>query len=75
LPELLPFDPLKEGTVIEKPSTAFRASWQWHDLSYRCEVDADATKVVGFAFDVGNPIPPSEWKRRGLPFPIGLRVR
>jgi hypothetical protein len=64
--EFLPFDQLKEGTVIENPSTAFRANRQWRDLSYRCEVDTNATKVVSFAFDVGNPVPPSEWKRRGL---------
>jgi hypothetical protein len=66
-PEILPFDPLKEGTVIENRSAAFRSNWEWYDLSYRCEVDTDATKVVGFAFDVGNPLAPGEWRRRGLP--------
>jgi len=65
--DLLPSSPLKNGTVIDVPGVAFRASGQWRDLSYRCEVDADATKVVSFAFRVGEAIPPSEWKRRGLP--------
>ena len=31
------------------------------------EVDADATKVVSFGFNVGDPIPRSEWQRRGIP--------
>jgi hypothetical protein len=46
---------------------AFRADGRWYDLSYRCEIDADAMKVVSFAFDVGEPIPRSEWRKRGLP--------
>jgi len=66
-PEILPFDKLKEGTIIDNPGAAFRSNWEWYDLSYRCEVDADATKVVSFAFDVGSPLMPGEWKRRGLP--------
>ena len=66
-PDLLPSDRLKEGTVIEIPREAFRASGQWFNLSYRCEVDADAMKVVSFAFHVGDAVPRSEWKRRGLP--------
>lgn len=65
--DLLPSSPLGNGTVIDVPGVAFRANGQWRDLSYRCEVDADATKVVSFAFRIGEPIPPSEWQRRGLP--------
>jgi hypothetical protein len=66
-PELLPSHQLKQGTVIEFPRTAFRANRQWYNLSYRCEVDADAMKVVSFTYQLGGPIPRSEWKRRGLP--------
>lgn len=66
-PEILPSYRLGEGTVIEIRKAAFRVGGQWYDLSYRCEVDANATKVVGFAFSVGAPLPPSEWRRRGLP--------
>jgi hypothetical protein len=66
-PDLLPSFPLKEGTVIDVPSAAFRAEGQWRELSYRCTVDADATKVVSFALRVGDPIPRSAWKQRGLP--------
>ncbi|MER8407678.1 MULTISPECIES: DUF930 domain-containing protein [unclassified Mesorhizobium] len=66
-PDLLRSFRLKEGTIMQVPRTAFRANGQWYDLSYRCEVDPDATKVISFAFRVGDPVPRSEWKRRGLP--------
>jgi hypothetical protein len=66
-PELVPRYQLDDGTVLETLEGAFRANGQWYNLSYRCEVDADATKVLSFAFRVGDPVPRSEWKRRGLP--------
>lgn len=66
-PELLPSDRPKDGTIIEIPRVAFRASGLWYNLSYRCEIDADALKVLSFAFHVGEQIPRSEWTRRGLP--------
>lgn len=67
LPDLLPSESKNDGTTVDIPKTAFRANGQWYDLTYRCAVDADATKVVSFAFRVGDPIPRSEWQRRGLP--------
>lgn len=66
-PDVLPSQQLKEGTVIDAPGVAFRADGRWQELSYRCEVDADATKVMSFAFRIGDPIPRSEWKQRGFP--------
>lgn len=35
---------LKEGMVMNVASSPFPANGQWYDLSFRCEVDADATK-------------------------------
>ena len=66
-PDLLPAYRLESGTVLDIPKAAFRVGRQWYDLSYRCEVDEKATRVVGFSYKVGRPLPPSEWKRRGLP--------
>jgi Domain of Unknown Function (DUF930) len=66
-PELLPSYRLEHGTVIEVPVAAFRGNGQWYNLSFRCEVDTDATKVVSFAFRVGDSVPRSDWTRRGLP--------
>ncbi|GLS20066.1 hypothetical protein GCM10007874_30830 [Labrys miyagiensis] len=66
-PDLLPpLEPV-EGTVLEVTGSAFRANSQWYDVSVRCEVDTQATKVVNFAFRVGKPIPRSEWASRRLP--------
>nr|CAD6410766.1 hypothetical protein REQ54_00787 [Rhizobium sp. Q54] len=66
-PDFIPRSPLSEGTVLELRRTAFRAEEQWYDLSFRCEINEDATKVVSFAFSIGAPVPRSEWRRRGFP--------
>jgi hypothetical protein len=66
-PDLLPSYRLEEGTVIDVPTAAFRVAGEWYDLSYRCQVDANATRVVDFAFRVGGLLPRSEWRRRKLP--------
>ncbi len=66
--EIVPFDRLKEGTVVENYRASFHSNWEWYDLSYRCEVDADATKVVSFAFNIGKPLTAEEFRRLALPF-------
>ncbi|MGK9050757.1 DUF930 domain-containing protein [Neorhizobium petrolearium] len=66
-PEIVQVYRLSSGTVLEVRRGAFRASAQWYDLSFRCEVDENATKVLSFAFDVGAPVPRSEWRKRGFP--------
>ena len=65
--ERLPKYLLNDVTVLEAHRGAFLANGRWYNVSFRCEVDADATKVMSFAFRVGDPIPRSEWKSRGLP--------
>lgn len=66
-PERVPLYPLDGGTVLDEPEAAFPANGVWYNVSFRCEVDENATRVVSFAFRVGDPIPRSDWKRRGLP--------
>jgi hypothetical protein len=66
-PDMLPAYRLPDGTVMDIQRAAFRIDGQWYDLSYRCEVDKEATRVRSFAFHVGGLIPPDEWARRGLP--------
>lgn len=66
-PELLPTYQLDTGTRLEVRQSAFRADAAWYDLSFTCEIDADATRVVSFALDVGAPVPRSEWHSRGFP--------
>lgn len=66
-PERVPLYPLDTGTVLDEPEAAFRANGGWYDVSFRCEINEDATRVLSFAFRVGDPIPRGEWKSRGLP--------
>ena len=66
-PDFIPRSPLSEGTVLELPRTAFRHQGAWYELSFRCEINEEATRVMSFAFRVGAPVPRSEWRRRGFP--------
>ncbi|SFO56697.1 protein of unknown function [Mesorhizobium sp. NFR06] len=66
-PKWLPTIPLKTGNVLNPPQAAFSTTTQWYDLSFRCEVDTDATRVLSFNFRVGGLVPPGEWTRRRFP--------
>ncbi|WP_354488258.1 DUF930 domain-containing protein [Mesorhizobium robiniae] len=67
VPDLVPLVPLKKGNVLDVPKAAFHARTTWYRLSFRCEVDTNATSVSSFTFRVGPAIPPDEWARLGLP--------
>lgn len=62
-PKWLPSIPLKAGNVLSAPDAAFSTRTTWYSLSFRCEVDTDATRVLSFNFRVGAEIPPGEWGR------------
>jgi hypothetical protein len=66
-PDLIPLVPLKVGNILDVPEAAFHTPTTWYRLSFRCEVDTNATRVLSFAFRAGTPIPPDEWSRLGLP--------
>lgn len=66
-PDLVPLVPLKRGNVLDVPEAAFRTRTAWHALSYRCEVDAEATTIRSLSFRVGATIPRDQWARLGLP--------
>ena len=66
-PSLVPLVSLNAGNVLDVPDAAFRTRTTWYNLTFRCEVDTDATRVLSFAFHVGTAIPPDEWARLGLP--------
>jgi hypothetical protein len=55
------------GNVLDVPGAAFRTRAGWHALSYRCEVDGDATTIRSLTFRVGGTIPRGQWGRLGLP--------
>ncbi|QKD01606.1 DUF930 domain-containing protein [Mesorhizobium loti] len=62
-PYMWPKVPLKGGNIIDAPDVAFSTTTTWYHLSFRCEVDTDATRVLSFDFRVGSEIPRSEWPR------------
>ena len=66
-PELLPAYRLDKGNVLQVHRGAFRSLGEWYDLQFRCEIDTAATRVVSFTFDVGQPVPHSQWQARGFP--------
>ncbi|AJD41915.1 DUF930 domain-containing protein [Rhizobium sp. SEMIA 4085] len=66
-PVMVPTYALPRGTVLDVRRGAFRTREGWYDVQFRCEVDEGVTKVVSFAVDVGDPIPPSLWRSRNLP--------
>lgn len=55
-----------KGNVLNPPDTAFSTRKTWYSLSFRCEVDPGATRVLSFNFRVGPLIPPGEWAARGF---------
>ncbi|QKC81498.1 DUF930 domain-containing protein [Mesorhizobium sp. NZP2077] len=57
---------LDKGNVLNPPQTAFSTRNAWYNLNFRCEVDADATRVLSFNFRVGSLVPPGEWASRGF---------
>ncbi|TPN80872.1 DUF930 domain-containing protein [Mesorhizobium sp. CU2] len=66
-PKWLPTIPLKTGNVLSPTQAAFSTTTQWYDLSFRCEVDPDATRVLSFNYRVGGLVPPGDWTRRKFP--------
>jgi hypothetical protein len=69
VPDLVPSVPLEVGNILDVPKAAFHARTTWYRLSFRCEIDTDATTVLSFTFRVGPAIPRDEWARLGLPIP------
>ena len=66
-PDLVPLVLLQAGNILDVPEAAFHTGTTWYGLSFRCEVDTDATRVLSFDFRVGTAIPREEWARLGLP--------
>ncbi len=46
---------------------AIRSGKRWFNIEYRCELAPDLTRVVAFAFRLGEPIPRSGWEEHNLP--------
>lgn len=55
------------GNALQAEGAAFRSRRQWYNLSYRCELAAGGSKVAGFQFQVGDPVPRAAWATHELP--------
>jgi hypothetical protein len=66
-PVLIPSAKGPRGNVLDLEDGAFRDTQGWYELSFRCEVDNDAMRVLSFAYNVGKAVPRNEWKSRGFP--------
>jgi hypothetical protein len=51
---------------MEAEGGAFLSHRNWYSLKFRCGVSADDSRVVSFAFLVGQPIPKSQWASHNL---------
>ena len=67
---LVPFSAgggLIENHVLNAKGGAYRSRDGWFDIAYRCEVDAQTTRIVSFRYEIGAAIPRNQWARRKLP--------
>lgn len=55
-----------ENHVLRAKGGAFRSKNNWHNVDFRCEVNADTTEVVAFSFAIGGAVPKSQWQARRL---------
>jgi uncharacterized protein DUF930 len=56
---------LTESTV-EAKGGAFRSKRRWYNISFKCEVTPDLSKVAAFEFLVGDEIPGNQWAEHNL---------
>ena len=59
--ELLPYRRLKAGNVLADADATFRTRTAWYRVSFKCEVDANATRVLSFVSRTGAVVPRAEW--------------
>ena len=55
----------KDGWVVV-PAGAIRSRGNWYRLSYRCQLNAEASGVAAFEFALGDPIARVLWDEHGL---------
>ncbi|MGX5847400.1 DUF930 domain-containing protein [Mesorhizobium sp. PL10] len=60
VPAFWPIVRQKVGNIINDPDAYFRTRTTWYHLSFRCEIDANATRVLSFTSRVGSPASPAE---------------
>ncbi len=67
---LVPYGPaggVITNDVLIAKGGAFRSRTNWYNVEFKCQVDADTTKVISFSFAIGGAVPRSQWNARQLP--------
>ncbi|NEH40098.1 DUF930 domain-containing protein, partial [Rhizobium ruizarguesonis] len=59
----LPSYSLTNQTVVDVRKGVFTSGGNWYGIQFRCEVNADATKILSFAYKVGGLIPRSQYAK------------
>lgn len=59
-------DPLVAGLTLNAPGAAFRSRRRWYGVAFKCTVAADLASVTAFEFQLGKPIPESDWEAHSL---------
>ncbi|OWV70274.1 hypothetical protein ATY77_19150 [Rhizobium sp. R634] len=63
-PEVPTYPPFTNETIIRVMETGrFRKGGDWYSMQFECQVDADATKILSFAFRFGGLIPRSQYAK------------
>jgi Domain of Unknown Function (DUF930) len=52
--------------LLEGAGAAFRSKGKWYKLSYVCKTSDDHMDVLDFNYEIGAPIPESDWEKYGL---------
>ncbi len=55
------------NNTLDARGGAFRNGSNWYNVNFKCQVDANTTKVVSFSLGIGGAVPSSEWRKRELP--------
>ncbi|MBZ9694028.1 MULTISPECIES: DUF930 domain-containing protein [unclassified Mesorhizobium] len=55
------------GTTIAANGAAFRSRKNWYSLKFKCQLAKDGESVIGFEFQVGDPVAKDKWDELGLP--------
>ncbi|MBN9061352.1 MAG: DUF930 domain-containing protein [Rhizobiales bacterium] len=60
-------DTTTKGDLLSAAGAAFHSGRDWINLSFTCRASRDRTTMIAFEFEVGEPIPRSDWTALNLP--------
>lgn len=64
---LAPTGSVTRDTSFKVNHGAFRSQGKWYNVNFHCQVNAGATAVTRFSYQIGSAIPEWDWNARELP--------